>query len=89
MTDKTRTEQQHSCADWSDAESISGALSDKQESDVLYWHATSEPAVVGALIMGIKGDRWPRRRYEGFLTPTMAAAIMYHACIFHPSKYGE
>ncbi len=59
---KVSAERWHPCADWSEGESLSESLSDKPESDVLYCFATSEPRVVGALIMGIDGDRWPRRR---------------------------
>lgn len=70
-----------SCVDWSEGESTCETLSDKPESDVLCWeNATSEPRVVGALIMGIKGDRWPRRRCESNPTSTVAATFQCHAC---------
>ena len=76
-----RIDKLHPCADWSEGESTSETVSDKPESDVLYCYATSEPRVVGALIMGIKGDRWPRRRCKSHAFTPVAAKVLWHACI--------
>ena len=61
-------------ADWSDGEGTCETLSEQPESEVLYCYATSAPRVVGALVMGIKGDRWPRRRCACPAARTVAAA---------------
>jgi len=67
-------------ADWNEAESTHQSSLDEPEADMLYWGARSEPRVVGALIMGIKGDRWPRRRWECFA---------YHRPLKKPANYGQ
>ena len=49
-------------AEWSEDDSSYESSYDKPESEILYYSQTPVPQIVGALILGIKGDRWPRRR---------------------------